>query len=162
MKKINHVIFRSVFLFLVGISGFFAAQQVTLAAGSEAQSATGFVSYSVGQTTYENLQSASGKIDQGVQQPYEIYNLGTNENAMQKKIKVYPNPVKDFLVIDFNSEKLVKAKYQLFDGSGKLILQGELKNVKNDINTSALSSGMYILSISSEGKTFKTFKIIKK
>jgi hypothetical protein len=115
----------------------------------------------VGQITYQSLESPSGKVNQGVQQPYEIYSLATNENEIQKKISVYPNPVKDFLIVDFNSEKLEKARYQLFDGTGRIINQGELKNMKSEINTSTLSAGLYMLSISSAGKNVKTFKIIK-
>lgn len=160
MKNKNYSISKiSIFLFL-GFSGICVAQQ-SFSAGTNAQSAAGSVSYSVGQMTNQSLESASGKVNQGVQQPYEIFVLSTNENAFQKKITVYPNPVKDFLVVDFNAEKLQNAKYQLFDGTGKLLNQGDLRNVKNDINTSTLNSGMYLLSISSEGKTIKTFKIIK-
>jgi len=87
--------------------------------------------------------------------------LATSENEIKNKITVYPNPVKDFLVVDFNSEKLEKARYQLFDGTGRLINTGELKNLKTEINTSTLSSGLYMLSISSGGRNVKTFKIIK-
>jgi len=105
--------------------------------------------------------SATGKVNPGVQQPYEIFTLATNEHQINHQITVYPNPVKDFLVVDFNSEKLEKARYQLFDGTGRIINTGELKNLKTEINTSNLASGLYMLSISSAGKNVKTFKIIK-
>ncbi|SEG43315.1 Por secretion system C-terminal sorting domain-containing protein [Halpernia humi] len=161
MKKNNHFTFKCfLFLLFLGFSEILAAQNA-FSSGTDAQSAAGSVSYSVGQMTYQSIESASGKVSQGVHQPYEIFVLSTNENAMQKNITVYPNPVKDFLIVDFNAEKLKNARYQLFDASGKLINQGELKALKNDINTSAIRVGMYILSISSEGKTMKTFKIIK-
>ena len=146
---------------LVSISGIYEAQQTTLAAGNGAQSSAGSVSYSVGQMFYEAQQSVPGKVNPGVQQPYEIFTLATNENAVQSKITVYPNPVKDFLVVDFNSEKLEKARYQLFDGTGRVINTGELKNLKTEINTSTLSSGLYMMSVYSAGKIVKTFKIIK-
>ncbi len=160
MKK-NKTISKITLILFLGSVGICEAQQSINAAGNQAQSATGSVSYSVGQIFQQNLTSATGKVDQGVQQPYEIYNLATNENAMQANITVYPNPVKEFLIVDFNSKKLQNATYQLFDGTGRILNKGELKNVTNDINTSTLHSGMYILSISSEGKTVKTFKIIK-
>ena len=69
--------------------------------------------------------------------------------------------MEDFLIVDFNSEKLIKGRYQLFDGTGRIINTGELKNLKTEINTTALSSGLYMLTISSDGKNVKTFKIIK-
>ena len=144
-----------------GISGIYEAQQNTLAAGNRAQSAAGSVSYSVGQIFYEPQQSATGKVNPGVQQPYEIFTLATTENTVKSTITVYPNPVKDFLIVDFNSEKLERSRFQLFDATGKIITQGELKNVKTEISASTLSAGMYILSITNAGKTLKSFKIIK-
>ena len=159
--KTNYLILKIPLLILLGFNGICEAQQTVNASGNNAQSATGSVSYSVGQMFDQSLSSVSGKVNQGVQQPYEIYTLATNESAVQKKITVYPNPVKDFLIVDFNSEKLQNAKYQLFEGTGRIINQGGLRDLKNEINTSTLNSGMYILSISSEGKTMKTFKIIK-
>ena len=159
--KTNYLILKIPILIFLGFNGICEAQQTVNTSGNNAQSATGSVSYSVGQMFDQSLSSVSGKVNQGVQQPYEIYTLATNESAVQKKITVYPNPVKDFLIVDFNSEKLQNAKYQLFEGTGRIINQGGLRDLKNEINTSTLNSGMYILSISSEGKTMKTFKIIK-
>lgn len=159
--KTNYLILKIPLLIFLGFNGICEAQQTVNTSGNNAQSATGSVSYSVGQMFDQSLSSVSGKVNQGVQQPYEIYTLATNESAVQKKITVYPNPVKDFLIVDFNSEKLQNAKYQLFEGTGRIINQGGLRDLKNEINTSTLNSGMYILSISSEGKTMKTFKIIK-
>ncbi len=137
------------------------AQQTTLSTGDNAQSATGSVSYSVGQVAYQSQENAAGKVTEGIQQPYEIFVLSTTENATNKKITVYPNPVKDFLTVDFNSEKLEKATYQFFDISGKSIKRGELKDLKNEINTSLFSAGAYILSILNNGTIIKTYKIIK-
>lgn len=160
MKK-NYSVTKILLLLLLSFSGISEAQQVVIPAGNMAQSGTGSVSYSVGQVFYEPQSTAAGKVNPGVQQPYEIFALATNENHIKNNILVYPNPVKDYLTVDFNSEKLVKARYQLFDGTGRIINQGDLKNLKNDINTSTLSAGLYMLTISSEGKNVKTFKIIK-
>ena len=160
MKKIFSVS-KILAVLLLAISGISEAQQTIIPAGNNAQSATGSVSYSVGQIFYESQTSATGEVNPGVQQPYEIFVLATNENALQKNISVYPNPVKDFLIVDFNAEKLEKSSYQLFDGTGRMINKGALKNLKTEINTSTLASGLYMLSIMSKGTIVKTFKIIK-
>ena len=160
MKKLfSHV--KILPVLLLSISGFYDAQQATLAAGAINQTAAGSISYSVGQIFYETQQTAAGGVTAGVQQPYEIFTLATQENSVQNSISVYPNPVKDFLIVDLSGEKFKDPTYQLFDGNGRIISKGELKKMKPEINTSALSSGLYILSVSSEGKTVKTFKIIK-
>ncbi|MGV8915832.1 MAG: T9SS type A sorting domain-containing protein [Kaistella sp.] len=149
-------------LLFLGISGIYEAQQTIIPAGSNAQSAAGSVSYSVLQIFYESQTTATGKVNPGVQQPYEIFTLATNEYAAQSPISVYPNPVKDFLTVDFNTEKLENSSYQLFDTSGKIIIQGNLKSAKSQISASSIATGMYILRITNAGKLVKTFKIIKK
>lgn len=160
MKK-TYSLLKILPVLLLGISGFYEAQQTTLAAGTNAQSATGSVSYSVGQIFYEPQQTAAGGVTAGVQQPYEIFTLATQENEIKNAINIYPNPVKDFLIVDLSGEKFKNPSYQLFDGTGRMISKDELKNMKTEINTSALSAGLYMLTVSSEGKTIKTFKIIK-
>ena len=160
MKKLYSTPKLLLLLFL-SIYGLYDAQQAIIPAGNNAQSGTGSVSYSVGQIFYEPQMSATGKITPGVQQPYEIFTLATNENAVQSTISVYPNPVKDFLTVDFNTEKLENSSYQLFDVSGKIIIQGNLKSAKSQISASSLATGMYILRITNAGKIVKTFKIIK-
>ena len=148
-------------LLFLSICGIYDAQQAIIPSGNNVQSATGSVSYSVGQIFYEPQMSATGKVNPGVQQPYEIFTLATFENAVQSTISVYPNPVKDFMTVDFNSEKLENSRYQLFDASGKIIIQGNLKSAKSQISASSLPTGMYILRITKAGKIGKTFKIIK-
>lgn len=160
MKK-NYSVSKILLFLFLSSSGIYEAQQTIIPAGNNAQSATGSVSYSVGQIFYESQTSATGKVNPGVQQPYEIFTLATNENAAQSNISVYPNPVKDFLTVDFNSEKLDNSSYQLFDATGKVINKGNLKSVKSQISASDLSTGMYILRITNAGKLVKTFKIIK-
>ena len=148
-------------LLFLSISGIYNAQQAIIPAGNNAQSGTGSVSYSVGQIFYESQTSATGKVNPGVQQPYEIFTLATNENVVQSNISVYPNPVKDFLTVDFNTEKLENSSYQLFDASGKIIIQGNLKSAKSQISANDLPTGMYLLRITNSGQIVKTFKIIK-
>lgn len=160
MKK-NYSVSKILLFLFLSSSGIYEAQQTIIPAGNNAQSATGSVSYSVGQIFYESQTSATGKVNPGVQQPYEIFTLASNENTAQSNISVYPNPVKDFLTVDFNSEKLDNSSYQLFDATGKVINKGNLKSVKSQISASNLSTGMYILRITNAGKLVKTFKIIK-
>lgn len=160
MKK-QSLLLKINLVFFLCCAGIYQAQETTLAAGGTFHSTAGSLSYSVGQIFYEPQKTATGEVNPGVQQPYEIYVLATNNTSSDKNITVYPNPVKDFLIVDFNAEKLENSSYQLFDGTGRIISKGELKNLKTEINTSTLSSGLYMLSISNGGKNIKTFKIIK-
>jgi ELWxxDGT repeat protein len=67
-----------------------------------------------------------------------------------KLIVVYPNPVKDKLVVVANNA-LSSAVIKVTDQSGKIILTQRLENVQagtmNTINVSTLSSGVYYLQV---------------
>ncbi|AXT50243.1 T9SS C-terminal target domain-containing protein [Aquimarina sp. BL5] len=71
-------------------------------------------------------------------------------------VKLYPNPVNagDNVYIDTNSEAIHVAVYNL---NGVLLLQGK----SSKINTSKLSSGMYLVNLSSN-ESHKTIKLIIK
>jgi hypothetical protein len=67
---------------------------------------------------------------------------GTN-TAFMKNIKIYPNPVNDYILIE-SDQKISKA--QISDISGRVILEvNNLQSGLKSIDTSALKSGFYIL-----------------
>ena len=72
---------------------------------------------------------------------------------------LYPNPVSTEINISFpkNSDS---AEFALFNILGEKILQSNITTLRNRIDVSALSSGMYIASITSNNKT-TSYKIIK-
>lgn len=64
-----------------------------------------------------------------------------------ENLKVYPNPVVDFVMIEFEGQ----FEWSLFDNQGKVINAG--KSVDNEsISLAELSKGTYILNVHSEGK----------
>ncbi len=137
------------------------AQAVVLATGLDASAANGFVSYSVGQTTY--LEKGTGQVLEGVQQPYEIITLTTIETPSELTgILLYPNPFRDYLYLDFTSNSFKGSEYQLFDAQGKLVKKDKISQSKSELNFSSLPSAMYIIRITQNGENIKTFKIIKK
>lgn len=78
-----------------------------------------------------------------------------------KNISIYPNPVKDILIID----KLLQQKPSrviITDTSSKLVFQQKISNSKTEVNMTSLPSGIYFVSVEENGKIFKTEKIVKK
>jgi len=74
------------------------------------------------------------------------------------RFSVFPNPTSDVVnVIGFNETKTMA--YELFTIDGKRIQSGMLENAQ--VHLSGLPKGMYLLQLSSDGKT-ETKKIIKK
>jgi hypothetical protein len=85
--------------------------------------------------------------------------LGIDKKNLANKLSVYPNPVTDVLRIA-NADNLANASFSIVDILGKTVVQS--KTLNNDsIDVSNLSSGVYILSVSSE-EGAKQFKFQKK
>lgn len=142
--------------------GWTKAQTAILTTGTTATGASGSVAYSVGQVSYSH-KGANQEVMEGVQQAYEIITLEVDdESIMEKKILLYPNPVKDFLNVDFGKENFHNTSYILFDSQGKLIRSGKFSQQKNELNMTELPTSVYIIQIFQDRKNIKTFKIIKK
>ena len=148
-------------LILVGINlSLIEAQSALPTSGGDASGAGGSVSYTVGQVAYTPVSSPNGTANQGVQQPYEIFILATEEVTVFD-CTVYPNPASDYLVLRLVNYPTHDVSYQLFDSHGRLLLANELQGTETSISTNNLPSATYFLSVLQHGKKVKSFKIIK-
>jgi hypothetical protein len=85
--------------------------------------------------------------------------LGLNGNT-NSIFSIYPNPTKDYLNFSINApttEQLLSA--QVFDLSGRLILEKELTSTRIDIQS--LQSGTYLLLLKNQSGKGYTQKFIK-
>ena len=99
----------------------------------------------------------------------EINNITQNELAENKKetnkeiigydVKIYPNPAVDFINVDLNKKSI----FQLINSNSKIVLQGQLNDLKNRIDISNQKSGLYFLVLKDIGENeTKTLKILIK
>ena len=157
MKTVNIII--AIFFIQTSIN----AQQTALAASNNATGSGGVASYSVGQIVYTANMGTTGFMTQGVQQPYEISALGTdNFPEMVLKFSVYPNPTIDMLILDIENYDVSNLSYQMIDLSGKIIQTNKITQDKTNIDLSNRVKSIYFVAIIENNKTLKTFKIIKK
>ena len=81
-------------------------------------------------------------------------------NSEDKKIKAFPNPIKETVTIslDYNG----KAQIKMFNIEGKLVLQKEqmVSDEHFQVDVSELGSGLYFLHVDAMGRTFKKKLII--
>jgi len=77
-------------------------------------------------------------------------------------LKVYPNPARDLLNIEFTSENTGKTKFDIFNLNGRLVKTVNLESTDNhyQINIQDLASGAYILIINNGGGS-NSHKFIK-
>jgi len=158
----NKILLRKFLTIIVVPFGLAKAQTAVLATGTTATGANGSVSYSVGQVAYSQ-KGANLQVTEGVQQPYEIITLAVDDTSVsEKNILLYPNPVRDYVNIDFGKENFQNSKYVLFDSQGKIIKTGNLTQQKTELNMATLPASVYLIQIFQDKKSIKTFKIIKK
>lgn len=150
-------------LLIIGLSTTLGAnaQQNTVASGGVASGSGGTVTYSIGQVAYTSSSGTNGNVNQGVQQPFEIYSLGLNESSIQFNLTAFPNPTTDFLnlnVSNFNGENL---SFQLVDLNGKIIQNKQITEVETEISMSELPSANYFIYLFLNHQKVQSFKIIK-
>lgn len=90
--------------------------------------------------------------------------LGLSNVVNESTIRVYPNPAKEFLKIDFTSIKYQNLSTTLYDMSGRLVLTREYSTYNSDLvlNTSNLPNGVYILKVKTDKGEFSKKVLISK
>ena len=153
---------KKIILFLLFSTNYLFAQQSVNSSGGNGFGGGGSLSFSLGQIDYVYANGSNGSVSQGVQQPFEIFMLGTNEiPEITLELSIYPNPTVDILYIK-NKNVALEFIYQLFDVTGKLIASSTKMVQQDQIDVSSFQSGTYILNIKTNNNASKSYKIIKK
>ena len=80
------------------------AQSSVNASGGNASGNAGKVSYSIGQPFYSSTAGALGKINEGVQLPYDIYDVTEVPSTMAISMSVFPNPTHEYLTLSVEDD----------------------------------------------------------
>jgi len=79
-----------------------------------------------------------------------------NENVVNENIKIYPNPIKNFLEIESPQNSLI----EICNSQGQIIKKISTTNLKTSVDLSAFTNGLYILTARTD-KGIVIKKIIK-
>jgi hypothetical protein len=139
----------------------FYSQQNTVASGGDYIGSNGSLSFSVGQIDYLNIDNASGNVNQGVQQPYQILDNSVNESDNTFEITIGPNPSFDVLIVQAEFSKMNDIQGFITDQNGKMVKERQNLSLNPSFKLNDLSSGNYFLQIENEQKLIKSYKIIK-
>ena len=137
------------------------AQQTTVSAGGDASGIGGTFSYSIGQVVYTYNYGTDVIVAQGVQQPFEISTLGLDNYQINLVMQTYPNPTRDYLVLNVHALDLSNMIFQLYDVNGRLIETRTMFSPIETICMMNLPSSVYVLKVINNNKEVKSFKIIK-
>jgi hypothetical protein len=143
-------------------TGLAQAQESVNAAGGESTGSGGSASYSIGQVAYTMHEDATGSVAQGVQQPYEIFTVGISEFVSAFSTELFPNPASDQLTLKLSNNNNEELWYELFDSTGKRLVNEQVKTDNTLIDLSDLPSAIYYVQLmTSNNIKVQTFKIIK-
>lgn len=78
-------------------------------------------------------------------------NVNENEAVAEKSLNIYPNPVREQAIVNFESDGNV-VEFQVYDMMGRLVMSQNMGRMAEgaqqlQVNTSELSSGAYILRV---------------
>jgi hypothetical protein len=91
--------------------------------------------------------------------PY--YANSIRKNNLRSKVKVYPNPILNYLNVDLSDYEIRNAKYIIFDFVGKVIIsKRKFLNANPQLDLTSLLDGIYIIQIEIENQ-FYNYKFIK-
>jgi hypothetical protein len=90
--------------------------------------------------------------DQVVNTSSNNFSVLSLKKEQQLDFVMYPNPSSDNLNIQLPSG-ILKATIELFDLSGRLLLNSTVTTQNKSVNVADLSTGVYLVKIQSEGKT---------
>jgi surface protein len=108
------------------------------------------ITFKAGYSNYCNGESARNSIISNF--GWSIYDFGLNCNLNTEtfdaiSLKLYPNPVINVLNVNVGYN-LISQSYNIVDGLGRVVLNGNLNDVDNTINVEQLSKGIYYLKVS--------------
>jgi hypothetical protein len=153
------------FVFLLVIASFpqiTFAQQEILSAGFDAVGDSGSVSGSIGQVAFSAWTDTTGNVIEGVQQPYEIFNIpGFSEIGSDPVCLVYPNPTTGIVTIKFSAD-VNNTSCSIYDVNGILLRTRSCDSKEVSILMDDLQPATYFLVILKQDQPTKTYKIIKR
>jgi len=107
-------------------------------------------------TFYASVLAANGSGSSGDQVVTTSNTVSVSTLAIVEKnslaFDIFPNPVRDYLNIILPNE-ILKSSVEIFDLSGKSVLNAKVDRFDNKINLSALSSGIYVIRLTSDEKS---------
>ncbi|MFM7310701.1 MAG: T9SS type A sorting domain-containing protein [Flavobacteriales bacterium] len=135
-------------------------QQTVLSSGGDINAASGSVSYSIGQVSYEHIDGPAGTLYEGVQQPYELFVVSIDESMLDVSFALFPNPTRDYITISMEhfQDGLSMA---IFDLQGQLMMDTPLLHSNQALNVQHWAPSSYIVRIRNSSGAFSEFIFIK-
>ena len=139
-------------------------QSAVVPLGGTANGSGGTVTYTVGQIADQRVEGGGQYIIEGVQQPFEIQEVGiSNYPNITLEAVLYPNPTTSKVMLSIRKYDIPSygLTAQLYDFNGKLVKSFIVNDFDTEIDLSEYASTTYYLRIVDDKTLLKTFKVVK-
>jgi hypothetical protein len=137
------------------------AQDLLSSSGAHHQTNTVQVSWSIGEISIADYSGTNFNWTEGVHQPIiPLSGMTLEEGLDNPQAFLYPNPVHDELFIQ-SEDGNDFTRFEIVDGSGKILINKDLKSDTQSVMLSSLVPGIYFLNIYNKVSLALTYKIIK-
>jgi hypothetical protein len=158
------IVLLSGILFSVYCMAQSVSPQVVATAGNYSENGGISISWTLGEPVIETAVATDVTLTQGFQQPDYNVVLVEHVSSPELDVNVFPNPTTGMLNIQWTGSTDANATIQLFDISGKQIINQQVVtgNSTGTVNISELANATYILKIVAKDLTFsKEYRIVK-
>jgi len=137
-------------------------QNVIASSGGFFVSSNTSISWTLGETAISTIETPNGIITQGFHQcHFNVTSVGTTQIS-DLQIMLYPNPARENINVNINSDIQDKRLVELIDMSGKILNKSYKYTNQFKINLANYSPGFYYLRIGNDqAQLLGTYKIVK-
>lgn len=162
IDSIMKIIFTHKFIFLLLTILFYyhvsVAQQVIGSLGGEQTNEGIILNATLGEVAIDAKNYNKILLTEGFHQHY--FFLTKTKNIVNPAITIFPNPVNDIVHVKFGESEKIK-KVELYDISGRILMQKFTPESSTKFNLNNLPSGLFILKVTEESNLSYTLKVIK-
>jgi hypothetical protein len=135
--------------------------QLVGTSGESIKNATYQLDFSIGEMLIETHENSQYMVTQGFHQGTYIVSAIEENPALSYQIKVYPNPVNDFIHLEIGTPITESIIFIVTDQNGKITHRARSNELLSLIDFSGYSNGIYFLTVMQKNHLLKSFKIIK-
>jgi len=122
-------------------------QNVIASAGEELRGNSASITWTLGEGFIESYSTENKSLNQGFHMGKLFITIIEDEGNTGLNIKIYPNPVKDILIIE---STLMEVPYKIFNVMGETVLIGFITSESERFDLAGFTSGAYFLVVDNE------------
>lgn len=138
-----------------------SAQSNLGAGGASTTTASGSISFSVGQVAYTTSANANGSAARGVQQSYPELEIRVPEQADAFDFILYPNPNRGTAFLHLPEARFAAYTLHIHDLGGRQVAVQTLSGGVSQLDLSTFASGAYTAQLYAENAYLAHFIIMK-